>query len=403
MTVVSSIYGHDISGPTANRPTNLEPGMIFMDTTVNVLYAQTSNGLKSVGGHIGIVTVAATGTNQGTAAPLTGGSLNNVTGSNGTKAVLLPTNVSTDNVLVYNNGSGTLPVFAAGTNTINGGSAGGSVTVEPFTLATFIALDGTNWAYDGVQNDQGPIVADSITGGAAPFPIVGLSAAQGGSVTITGGTSSTTGNAGGAATMTGGTPGATGVGGACTITSGPGGTTSGAAGAVTISVGACTNGVGAGITITAGNGATGTNGGGSINMVPGTAVSTGVPGEVQVNGNSQLNFTSEVLTATDATRTLMVATRPLRVKAASVVWTTGSTSGTLQLEKCTGTTAPGSGTALLTGTVSLSGTGNTVASGTLVATVASITFAAGDRLGIVIAGTMTNLVGCRLTVALTPV
>lgn len=70
-----------------------------------------------------------------------------------------------------------------------------------------------------------------------------------------------------------------------------------------------------------------------------------------------------------------------------------STSGTLQVQKLTGTTAPGSGTSLLTGTVSLAGTANTVLSGTLISTTASKRFAAGDRLGTLIAGTMTSLAG----------
>lgn len=349
----------------------------------------------------------------------------------------------------------------------------------------------------------GAITADSLTGDASTMPIAGLNSTQGGSVSVTGGASSTSGNAGGAVSLLGGAPGATGVGGAITIAGSIGGATSGAGGAVTIaggagtagnaaggaasmaggagqgtaaggvltlvggaggggatgnggaasltggaststngtggaaslvgglgtgsgaggaititsgaagatgvagavniSVGSATAGAGSSVTITAGNGAGGTAAGGQVNLVPGTAVSTGVPGEVQVNGNSGLIFITEALTATDATRTVYVATRAVRFKAVSVVWTTGSTSGTLQIEKCTGTTAPGSGTTLLTGTVTLAGTGNTVGTGTPIATVASLTLAAGDRLGIVIAGTMTNLVGCRITLAVTPV
>ena len=56
----------------------------------------------------------------------------------------------------------------------------------------------------------------TINGGANPLAVAGLAAAQGGAVTVTGGTSSTSANAGGAVTLTGGTPGATGVGGAVT-------------------------------------------------------------------------------------------------------------------------------------------------------------------------------------------
>lgn len=106
--------------------------------------------------------------------------------------------------------------------------------------------------------------------------------------------------------------------------------------------------------------------------------------------------------ATDATRVVAVITRPMRLVAASSVFTTASTSGTWTVEKLTGTTAPGSGTALLSAPIALSGTANTVANGTVISTEASINFAAGDRLGIKIAGTMTNLVGGVGTISLTP-
>jgi hypothetical protein len=98
-------------------------------------------------------------------------------------------------------------------------------------------------------------------------------------------------------------------------------------------------------------------------------------------------------TATDATRVLFPVTRAIRLKSGSSTFTTASTSGTWTVEKLTGTTAPGGGTALFTAPVALSGAANTPASGTLIATAASLTFAPGDRVGLVIAGTMTNLVG----------
>lgn len=401
-TVVSR-DGHDISGPTSARPTNAEPGMTFYDTTVEQLYAANSTGgMRSVSGHVGVLTVAATGTNQGTAAALSGGSLNNVTGADGTKGVILPTITIGDTIKVYNSSTLILKVYPTGTNTIAAGSASASVNVQPNITAEFTGVTATNWATDVAEFDLGAITVDSIAGGSATLPITGLAAAQGGSATLIGGTSSTAGNAGGVAGLTGGTPGITGVGGAIAIVSGPGGATSGQAGAVTIAVGAATSGAGSAVTITGGAGAGGTSAGGNVNLVGGTAVSTGAPGEVQVNGDSNLMFVTEALTATDATRTVMIATRVLRLKSAKVVWTTGSSSGTLQLEKCTGTTAPGSGTVLLSGTMTLAGTGNTVVSGSVLTTVASITFAAGDRLGIVIAGTMTNLVGCRVTFGLNP-
>lgn len=181
-------------------------------------------------------------------------------------------------------------------------------------------------------------------------------------------------------------------------------TTTGAA-VVASSVSAPTVASGAGntVTVNGNSGVGGTSAGGNINLVPGSAVSTGVPGEVQINGGSILTNVQVTPTATDATRHVFICNRAMRLKAGSSVFTTASTSGTWTVEKLTGTTAAGSGTALLTGTVALSGTANTVANGTLISTVASLTFAAGDRVGIVFAGTMTNLVGGLITLSMTPV
>jgi hypothetical protein len=82
------------------------------------------------------------------------------------------------------------------------------------------------------------------------------------------------------------------------------------------------------------------------------------------------------------------------------VHATASTSGTVTIEKLTTTQAPGAGTALLTGTISNAGTANTVLSGTLIATISSLQMSPGDRLGVVCAGTQTNLVGGQVTIYL---
>lgn len=76
----------------------------------------------------------------------------------------------------------------------------------------------------------------------------------------------------------------------------------------------------------------------------------------------------------------------------------------LQVTKDTGTAAPGAGTDLLTNNANagfnLKGTANTVQSGTLTATVASKRLAAGDRLSVDFAGTLTTLAGVVVTVTL---
>lgn len=78
------------------------------------------------------------------------------------------------------------------------------------------------------------------------------------------------------------------------------------------------------------------------------------------------------------------------------IFSTASSSGTATLEYLTGTTAPGSGTAL-TGAVTLSGTANTLK---VTAPTAIKILSPGDRLNVIIAGTMTNLVGGYIQVTL---
>lgn len=76
----------------------------------------------------------------------------------------------------------------------------------------------------------------------------------------------------------------------------------------------------------------------------------------------------------------------------------------LQLTKDTGTDAPGAGTDLLTNNTNagfnLKGTANTLQTGTLTATTASLQLAAGDRLSLDFAGTVTTLAGVQVTVKL---
>lgn len=106
------------------------------------------------------------------------------------------------------------------------------------------------------------------------------------------------------------------------------------------------------------------------------------------------------LFVTDVSKAIYIATEAVQLVAVRVVFGIASVSGTLNIEKLTGTTVPGSGTALLTGTISLAGTANTVLSGTLSATTADLQLAAGNRIGIVLAGTLTSLVGAVVEIDL---
>ena len=106
------------------------------------------------------------------------------------------------------------------------------------------------------------------------------------------------------------------------------------------------------------------------------------------------------LTAATTSVPVFIADDDYIVEGITATFGTASTSGTLQLEKCTGTTALASGTNLLTGTISLSGTANTPVSGTLLSNPVTISLASGNRLNIIIAGTMTNLATANITIRL---
>jgi hypothetical protein len=102
-------------------------------------------------------------------------------------------------------------------------------------------------------------------------------------------------------------------------------------------------------------------------------------------------------------QTFFLADRNYRITGVSTVFGTASTSGTVTVNKDSGTSAPGAGTAVLTGAMSLAGTANTVVNGTLVATQATLQLAAGDRLSITLAGTLTSLAEAIVSVGLQPI
>ena len=99
-----------------------------------------------------VVSVAATGTNQATAAELTG-TVNNVTAGDGTTAVKLPVTSAGSIIFVYHAvATVALPLFPGTSGTINGGSANASVDMEGKTLAICVNMDGTNWAVTFTAN-----------------------------------------------------------------------------------------------------------------------------------------------------------------------------------------------------------------------------------------------------------
>ena len=164
------------------------------------------------------------------------------------------------------------------------------------------------------------------------------------------------------------------------------------------------NASGSPVTGTASSGAATTTIG--ANTFMGFAIAAAATGDSEVITNlqqpvpqSELFSFAEAIGTGAVTHSTYIVPRKMRLISVNYVHATGSTSGTLQVAKCTGTQAPGSGTNLLTATIDMSATtvANTVTAGTLIATAATLTFAQGDRVAIVIAGTLTSLVGAHAT------
>ena len=130
-----------------------------------------------------------------------------------------------------------------------------------------------------------PVTLGSIVANDSSLGITGEAAAQGGAIVVTGGTSSTGGNAGGAVSIVGGTPGSTGVGGAANVTAAAGGSASGKGGAANV---------------TAGAGTAGNASGGSVVLQPGAKNGTGLDGGTFDRGTFRFVKMPTPATATDS-------------------------------------------------------------------------------------------------------
>jgi hypothetical protein len=137
--------------------------------------------------------------------------------------------------------------------------------------------------------------------------------------------------------------------------------------------------------------------------------STPMAGTVNVPSGASANFPSgksygggsiEInvpLTSSSVSGPVFISDGSYILNSAKVVYGTASGSGAINLELLTGATAVGSGTSLLTGTISLASTGSTVYSGTASGSTA---ISAGNRVGMVISGTMTSLAQAMVTIVL---
>src|SRR5512147_2818047 len=102
------------------------------------------------------------------------------------------------------------------------------------------------------------------------------------------------------------------------------------------------------------------------------------------------------LSGTPADQNLLVSKEAWKLISVDYTSTVAGTDGsavTLQLTKCTGTTAPASGTALMSATIDLKTVANTTVAGTLVSNQSTLSFSAGDRIAADVTGTTTAVDG----------
>ncbi len=150
--------------------------------------------------------------------------------------------------------------------------------------------------------------------------------------------------------------------------------------------------------------------GGLVNVQSGATVAVAAFGGLTVGGDSvSATFTANAplpgtLPATAANYgVFFIAPFACEVVSVREAHTTAGTDAgavTLDIEKLTGTQAPDAGVSVLSATIDLKGAANTVQAPALTATTANKRLAAGDRLCLKDAGTLTAVAGVAVTVEL---
>ena len=112
--------------------------------TLTVTGALTASGGVTGPVRLPVAAVAATGTNQSTAAALSEG-LNVVSAADGTKGVRLPTAVAGMVVVVKNTAAASLKIYPASGAAVNAVAANGSYDIANLTSTMLVAASATQW------------------------------------------------------------------------------------------------------------------------------------------------------------------------------------------------------------------------------------------------------------------
>jgi hypothetical protein len=131
-------------------------------------------------------------------------------------------------------------------------------------------------------------------------------------------------------------------------------------------------------------------------------VSRGQPAFTDLSDNALFVNWSGIGAASVSGDQVFIAQHAYQVTGIKIVQSAQGGSGcVIDVEKLTGTTAPGAGTVIGTGSYNCNSTANnTVTTYVLTGTTGNLQLAAGDRLGLKLGGTLTALAGATVTIQL---
>jgi len=156
-------FGHDLSGTTANRPTNVEPGQIYFDTTLNDLIVYNGSGwqLVSGGGSAADALTAFAGGGQSSALPLTKQVNRITTVATAADSVKLPASAAGLQIWVINSGANAMQVFGAGTDTINDVATATGVSQPANSIECYTCSVAGKWYCDIGVGFSGSLFTES--------------------------------------------------------------------------------------------------------------------------------------------------------------------------------------------------------------------------------------------------
>lgn len=140
--------GHDLSGTTAQRPTNAEIGQPYFDTTLNLSLVWNGTAWQASDT---VFTAAdaltAVGTNRATSLALTA-TVNRVATAAAGTGVTLPAAAPAERITIIHTGANPIQVYGAGSDTVNAVAAATGITLMPNSVTMFSCTAAGAWWTD---------------------------------------------------------------------------------------------------------------------------------------------------------------------------------------------------------------------------------------------------------------